>query len=141
MKNLYGILPILLFSPLVLGCGGPIQQNFVVTGTVTYKGEPAKYAILTFIPVSEDPKEFICQTRANEDGQFELHAHQPADRTKPVDYKVTISWKIPANPNDRNDPLYGPEKLPPKFQDPENSGVQCELVAGMTEIDPIDLNP
>ena len=102
------------------GCSGQKKQSFQVEGKVLVKGNPAAYAKLRFVPVSEDPKEFMTGANANAEGEFTVQTTKPSNGSA-VEYYVAISWRIPKNPNSASDPEYGKEQLPARFQDPKGS--------------------
>jgi hypothetical protein len=127
---------------LVPGCANESAKDRLVQvqGKVLVKGKPARYAYVTFVPVDEEKKEkFTARGRANEDGEFLLSTRRIDDGAIAGDYQVAISWRIPANPRDRNT-RYGKELLPKKYQDPALSGVTAEIEPNQEELAAIDLN-
>ena len=143
MRVSFSFLPALALAMLVpVGCSSDSGlTTFPVTGSVSVNGKPAAYAKLTFSPVREDQREMRVYAKADENGEFTLFVSMPEDGENTVEYHVGISWRIPQNPRDRNDPDYGEELLPKKFQDPKQSGLKVEIDPSITELDPFELNP
>ena len=124
------------------GCSSESDTTpFPVTGRVIVNGKPAAYAKLTFRPVRKDQQDLQVFAKADENGEFTLFVTMPEDGEDTVEYHVGISWRIPRNPRDRNDPDYGEELLPKKFQDPKQSGLQVGIDPTVTELDPFELSP
>ena len=119
----------------------PFSVMRSVTGSVVVDGKPAAYAKLTFNPVMEDQQELGIFAKADENGEFTVLVPTPTDGGDAIEYHVGISWRIPRQPHDRNDPGYGKELLPKKFQDPKKSGLKVEIDRDMTELPPFDLKP
>ena len=130
----------------ISGCGGSTRDDFaqLVKGKVLVKGEPASYAKVTLIP-AEDPKSKTeCAFgAADKEGFFALRPHGGKSKTKikAGEYLVAVSWKIPNNPNSSDDPDYGKENLPAKFQDPEQSGLKVKIESATKELQPIEVTP
>ena len=133
------------FSALIIGlvlcagCGPRLVREvdpvcYPVTGKVTFSGKPAHYAIVTFTPVEQDDE------RLDEDGVFQLKTRRRTDGAEPGEYIVTISWRIPQNPGS-DDPEYGKELLPKKYQDVKTSGLKFTVEATENEVPPYELTP
>ncbi len=131
-----------LLLALIAGCSSESGPSaFPVTGSVIVNGKPAAYAKLTFRPAREDQQDLQAYAKADENGEFMLLVPMPEDEEGTIEYEVAISWRIPQNPRDRNDPEYGDELLPTKFQNPRQSGLKVEIDPSVAELDPFELNP
>lgn len=134
-------LALLLALLSTAGCSsesGPTA--FPVTGSVIVNGQPAPYAKLTFHPTREDQQELWVYAKADENGEFSMLFPLAEDGEEAMEYTVAISWRIPENPRDRNDPNYGEELLPKKFQDHKQSGLKIEIDPSVEELEPFELN-
>ncbi len=145
MRDPFRFLLALTLSLLAMSNSGCSSESnatsFPVTGSVIVNGKPAAYARLTFRPASEDLQEPPVLAKADENGEFMMYVPVPEAAEDIVKYEVSISWRIPKSPRDRNDPDYGEELLPKKFQDPRQSGLKIEIDPNVTELAPFELNP
>lgn len=142
MRDLKPVIPSLLAAFLCLlatGCfQSPSQREgiFPVSGSLTVNGEPAEYANVILVPTDPDlPRAYGV---VDSEGEFRLSTKREFDGAKPGEYFVTISWMKPKNPNVR-EPDYGPELLPPNFQDPVKSGLKVVIEPTTGELEPIDV--
>ncbi len=131
----------------VTGCWGEYSSSAVypVQGSVLVKGVPAAYARVTLVPINEDEKEIASAVGvANEQGEFKLWTREGTgkrrDGARAGAYLVSVSWRIPEDPRS-SDTTYSDELLPPRFQDPEQSGLKIEISSRDRELPPIELNP
>ncbi len=145
MRDSFRFLPTVALAVLSLSNAGCSSESdpkaFPVTGSVIVNGKPAAYAKLTFRPAREDQQDLRAFAKADENGAFTMLVPLPEDEEDAVEYHVAISWRIPQNPRDRNDPDYGEELLPRKFQDPRQSGLKVDIDPSVTELAPFELNP
>ena len=132
MMRLTGLVALLL---AVIGCGEPpadlpTAALLPVTGTINVNGKPASGAQVTFHPVDAGatvtPSGIV-----DASGQFQLTTYTAADGAAAGKYQVTISWADVIKGG--SDPEYGREKLPGRFQDPDMSGLVCEVKPDITE--------
>lgn len=113
----------------VAGCGRSADPNrpktVPVTVTVTYNGQPAQGATVTFHPAATQPRGAIATTDAQ--GRAAMWTFDPGDGVIPGPYKVTIS-KISAvsvpKPDQTNMAEYEKalqkmQSQPPKHELPE----------------------
>jgi hypothetical protein len=102
---------------LLAGCGK--SETVPVTGTVTFKGQPAANAEVMF-----NAKQGRLATGVtDESGKFTLSTAKPNDGAMPGEYVVTLAEyyppeKPPAMPRDGG-PL--PSRFPRKYGDPSHS--------------------
>lgn len=128
----------------ILGCGSgaaPQPARYPVTGKVLFKGKPAKYAVVSLIPVESSEGIGPAEGRADIDGNFEVKSYRTFPGAEPGDYLVSVSWQIPGNPLSADDPEYGPELLPKRYQDPATSGLKATVEATENELPTFELNP
>ena len=125
------------------GCGATedeLPQRTVVSGVVTFDGEPVEGATITFRPVEENGQ--TANGRTDEEGQFTMGTFEGTDGVVAGDYTVMIS-KIKSNapvevlPED--DPNYDPDPkpepppeniLPEKYSKAETSGLTVSVSNG-----------
>jgi hypothetical protein len=107
MRNISLLVAIFTAIALIAGCGDGRLRTIVVTGTVTFDGEPLEGASVTFTPQSEGHPAFGI-TNAN--GRYTLQTilGNPDAGTTPGDYEVAIT-KL--------------EVLPPRTEEEEALGL------------------
>jgi hypothetical protein len=103
-----------------------------VKGTLLMDGKPVPQASLIFFPVNDFPKgaaKTLPHARTTDDGTFQVTTYRGNDGAPAAEYRVTVSWKGPAQgvSADKVDEL--PEKLPKIFQNSH----QTKLVAVIKE--------
>jgi hypothetical protein len=130
--------------------GGPpkntegLQNLQPVSGTVSFQGKPTPGAVVLFHPAA-DPDSYKKRIAGivDDEGSFEMSTGVSAGMrpgVEPGQYKVTISWAEPIDPNDRDSDM-GPDLLPVKYKDHKTSGLMVEIEAGSNELDPFELTP
>jgi hypothetical protein len=129
--------------PLVIaGCSDNSQPaRYPVSGKVLFKGKPTPYAIVCLIPADASEDAEPAAGVVEEDGTFKVLSRKHYEGAEPGEYKVTISWQIPRNPKSTEDPNYGPELLPKKYQDIQTSGLTASIGPTDNELPPFELNP
>jgi hypothetical protein len=109
---------------------------FPVQGKVFYKGRPAHKALVWLHPL--DPlaaKGVPPRAVVEEDGSFQVSTYQKNDGAPVGHYRITISWKLVKAADEE-----GPELLPPRYQDPDKSGLpNVEVKDRPTELPPFQL--
>ena len=138
------------------GCGGPEgEPTYPVTGTVTRNGQPLPGAIVSFFPETGTPA--VGETDAS--GKYALTTNTKDDGAVVGKYKVTIQkysqsadyGKVETAPSEVDitaedydeypagyDEMAESQKaaavprnlLPPKYENPETSGLTAEVVEG-----------
>jgi len=96
MRNLSLLVAIFTAVALIAGCGGTGLHTIVVTGTVTFDGEPLEGAAITFTPRGEGHPAFGI-TDANGRYTLQTMLGNPDAGTTPGDYEVAIT-KFEATP-------------------------------------------
>ena len=145
-RSISALTGLVFLAAVISGCGGSVRDDFaqLVKGKVLVKGEPASYAQVNLMP-AEDPKSRTeCAFAvADKEGNFALRPRggKSTTKIKPGEYLVAVSWKIPQKPNSSDDPEYGKENLPAKFQDPEQSGLKIKIETATKELQPIEVTP
>ena len=128
-----------LFAAIAFaGCGeapkdAPQVALHPLTGIVNVNGKPASGAIVS-LHASGKPELRVVTPHgiADEKGKFSLTTYQPEDGAPEGKYQVTVSWADKLTKSS-SDPEYGPEKLPPRYQDPATSGLELEVKPGLSE--------
>ena len=119
---------LLLLAFSIPGCGSGRPKTVVVTGTVTYKGDPVEDASVVFFKDKGAPPA-TGQTDAS--GTFTLTTFEPNDGAVPGDYVVTVA-KVESAPDITDDgrlpppPSDKPSKslIPMKYSEPKSSGLK-----------------
>jgi hypothetical protein len=93
--------PALLLSALLLtGCHGALAQNrtYPVSGTVTFRGEPASCVMLRLVPTAPN-KGVEARAITNQDGSFELrtYSNDDPDGASPGEYQVILEEYDPVS--------------------------------------------
>jgi hypothetical protein len=135
---------IVLFVFLSVGCGDSInQKTYPVTGEVRLDGKPFKGLTVVLRPVDKTnfKRQEIPQGITDENGKFSIHTYTSSDGAPAGDYKVGIALMQPVDEEggdqvkrELNQPL-----LPPKYADPETSGLKVTVDKKATTLPPIEL--
>jgi hypothetical protein len=126
---------IVLFS---IGCGSPPAdapkaELHLYSGIVKVDGKPIKGAQVSLHPVGSSTLGVVTPNGVtDENGLFVLTTYNPADGAPEGKYKATVSWADVINATS-SDPEYGPEKLPARYQDKEQSGLEVEVKGEATD--------
>jgi hypothetical protein len=120
------------------GCGEPPKDVPQValhplTGIINVNGKPAGGAIVS-LHASGMPELGVVTPHGitDENGKFSLTTYQPEDGAPEGKYQVTVSWADLLTKSS-SDAEYGPEKLPPRYQNPAMSGLELEVKPGISE--------
>jgi hypothetical protein len=121
-----GVLLFACFALLLAGCGRPAAPTLCpVAGKVTYQGRPVPTGTIVFTPNSEHGTDGeLARAEIQPDGSYRLKCGEQFG-TAPGTYRVTVIAveEAPAG--------FAPHSLvPPKYRDPELSGLSCEVAAG-----------
>jgi hypothetical protein len=118
--------------PLLVGCGGSgTAPTARVSGVITYNGQPVGDVSVTFTPTDGRPANGI----TNEDGEFTLSTFGNNDGAVPGTHTVTLATgaeeevPMPGTPEAEN---YNPPPppFPPRYMDPQLSGLTAEVKQG-----------
>jgi hypothetical protein len=119
---------LLLGLVVVLGCSGE-EQRIVVTGTVTFDGQPIDNGTVLFIPEGDSGS----QTRPKFGTQIVngKYAFEPNFGPVPGKYKVTITWDKKTGRKISTGDLIDTEEtaqvLPPKYNSEEETVLQVTV--------------
>lgn len=97
LRNLLGGVGPFLALALLAGCGGG-SGLVEVTGTLTHKGVPIKYATVMFSPDGGRPS----QANTDEQGRFKLRYDRERDGVEIGTHTVSIAYN-PQTPKERED--------------------------------------
>lgn len=147
MKMIVGCFAVLCIAA-ISGCGGPADDRpvrNVVSGVVTYQGNPVEDAILVFRPVGSDGQNANGRTDAS--GEFQMGTFEGTDGVVPGEYSVMISkLEVTETPKalPEDDPNYDPNPkveappknlLPEKYSKAETSGLTVSVPEGQDVTD------
>lgn len=116
------------------GCGSKGPTLYPVTGKVLGPdGKPLARASVVFHPVgAADPNAVKPRGTAGEDGTFVLTTTTTGDGAPAGEYRVTVEqWRAGSRPDDPP-----ANRLPPKYANPDQSGLTATVGTGPTELQP-----
>ncbi len=125
MKFQLLILTLLLGFPA--GCGKPPADApsvpiHPVSGIVTLDGKPIEGARLALISLQgQQPGDITPNGISDAEGKFQISTYSVADGAPDGAYAITVSWPEIRNAGS-SEPDYGKERLPKRYQIPEQSG-------------------
>lgn len=113
------------------GCGGGVGPTVEVVGTVTYEGEPAEDAEVTFFPEQGRPARGVTDVS----GKFVLSTFESGDGAVPGKHVITITEyyeEPPPFPGTSEDGAPKPldSRFPEKYGDPETTPLEREVEPG-----------
>ncbi len=127
------VLALLLLTTLI-GCGSS-SNPALVTGKVTYDGQPATNGRVMFVREGQDSEIFI--GLLDQQGQYELKMTEQISGTEPGKYKVAVliddSTQMDENGNSIPDP--GTISIPQKYKNADSSGLTAEITEGKNVVD------
>jgi hypothetical protein len=116
---------------LPAGCGGGAPKLAPVRGQVFYRGQPLAGGTIVFTP---DPERGgsgpLACGEIGGDGRYTLRTAEELGAV-PGWHRVTVA---PLAPAPGAPPVAGPLTLPRKYSDPEQSGQDCEVKAGLANV-------
>ncbi len=151
---MFRILPAVCLCAVLAGCGGgddPFKKarpkTVSSTGTITYNGEPLKFATIVLEPQVEGG--IAAMGRSDGEGHFYVNAFPPDPGAVPGTYRVSVTkTEAPktANPNPADhdapaveEPAEPVSLIPLKFAKTETSELTIEIPAEGSEILTLDL--
>jgi predicted phosphodiesterase len=101
-----------------------------VAGKVFFEGVPVPGAQVTLVPAKAKGKGGPVGV-VGPDGSFRISTYQAYDGAPAGEYRVTVVWRegSPGGP-----PPTGPNRLPPRYADPETSGLTATIGPGGTTL-------
>jgi hypothetical protein len=117
----------------IFGCSeeaGP--ETAETAGVVTFNGTPVEGANVIFLPDQSSGSTIGCQAVTDAEGRFEMRSHLGQGKfksgTQPGKYSVTVNKLDTASVAS----TFSPPKnlLPTKYDNPQTSGLQANVVAG-----------
>jgi hypothetical protein len=116
----------------------PDFQPTPVSGKVLHKGQPLAEATVTFHPMGGLPPSNPLNAITDEDGRFRMTFRQENDGVPPGEYAVTIVLR--ARRQDGDDQVRnGKNLLPPRYADPDTSGLLVTVRPGENNLPPFQL--
>jgi len=135
-------LTILAILPCALtGCGEKAkawERVYPADGIVNFKGKPLAGAVVTLVPLDDEfPSSVRPTATSKDDGTFQLGTHSAADGAPAGDYKALVLHFPVVGKKDS--PSAGPNDLPVKYAKAETTDLKVTIVAGQTNIPPLEL--
>lgn len=136
-----------LFCLAVLGCKKneyPRVDVHPVRGSVQLQGRPVGGARIVLHPLEETGTDLRPRAVTAADGTFAVTTFEEHDGAPVGRYQVTISWRQPTEKEaelKEEDQDQAPERLPVRYQQPRNSGIEIRVQAGANELEPFKLVP
>jgi hypothetical protein len=123
----WGLLLIGMALCLAIGCDGGRPARVVVSGVVTYRGQPVDGASVTFIPTGARP----AAGATDPQGRFTLQTFDPSDGAIVGQHVVCVAKAIP-DPTDQRDSLVRRHisVLPARYASPVSSPLKADVTAG-----------
>jgi hypothetical protein len=136
ITRLMTIVVIALLSVLSSSCSNGRKPVYPVHGQVLFEGQPIPGALVVFHSQGADggttEKSFA---KAGPDGTFTLGTYESADGAPAGNYLVTVELWLSSGTGDE-----GPtSRLPPRYANPNTSGLTATVEAGPTELKPFEL--
>ena len=119
----------LLFLLLVglTGCGNRMRT---VEGQVVFTdGKPLTGGLVIFDPADPGQPAVAARGEIGRDGKFRIGTYAASDGVLEGNYRVTIAPPLPASPND----LGRVKVIPPKYEDPDKSGLTFRVTGNHTD--------
>lgn len=140
-RVLLGLALLLLISVLSSCSKSKQPKTYPVKGSVFINGEPAKGAIVTFVPVNrEQNPDLIAQGVVRDDGSFAMGTPQAGDGVPPGEYQVGIEWRgRPSGKSAATKKSVHVDKLQGRFK-PSASGIRVTIEAKDNQLEPFRLN-
>src|SRR5262249_5481974 len=112
------------------GCRSGTAPLAAVRGKVTYRGEPLRSGTIVFAPdAARGTHGELAQAEIQPDGTFTLMTGDAAGAV-PGWHRVTVCALYPALPTLPGQPPAPPlSLLPPRYREPQLSGLSCEVKA------------
>lgn len=122
----------LVVVALTMGCSDTINQpTYPVQGEVRLDGKPFKGVTVVFRPVDKTnfKRQEIPQGITDENGKYSIHTYSSKDGAPAGDYKVGLAFMQPLDDEggDQVKSEAGQPIFPPKYADPETSGLKATV--------------
>jgi len=148
MLRYVAVFCVVFVSLFVLGCGSKGIKTDVVTGKVTFNGEPIEGVSVRFSPVVSGVGNVASGT-SDKNGFYQLQTllGDPDAGTTPGEYTVSVSkcfsvgtGKFQQNPDGTTYETFDPvEMLPDQYTNPMKSELRFTVVAGQKNVYDIPL--
>ena len=126
----------------VVGCGEQANRVAVhpVQGRVLLDGQPVGGALVVLHPLEAAAnKDVRPLAYTKDDGSFLLATFDANDGAPAGPYVATVEWRVrPKGAEDEQ--IVVPNKLPPRYGNPQSSKLAVEVVAGANELQPFQLS-
>ena len=122
------------------GCGRPSDHLAVhpVVGKVLFDGHPVGGAMVVLHPQDGAGQAVRPLGYTKDDGSFKIATYDAGDGAPAGKYVATVEWLVrPKGKED--DPIVVPNKLPPRYGNPQSSRLAVEVVAGTNDLPPFQL--
>jgi len=116
----------LLFVALLAGCGKGKPETTPVTGEVVYQGAPVEGAEVAFAPDGGA----LARGRTDASGKFTLRTFADGDGALPGNHRVTVVKNVGSPATVENPYPMTKNALPPRYAQPDQSGLTFEVTSG-----------
>ena len=123
----FQVLIVVFLLGYIAGCGKPPADApsvpiHPVSGIVTLDSKPIEGARLVLISLQgQQPGDITPNGISDAEGKFQISTYSVADGAPDGAYAITVSWPETRNAGS-SEPEYGKERLPKRYQIPEQSG-------------------
>lgn len=126
---------------ILSGCGPDGPELAPIHGSITQAGGPIAEARIVLHPLSAVP-ESLPQPQATTDanGQFDVTTLEQGDGALPGKYAVTVQLRAPRRHGEETI-RDGKNLLPPRYANPQTSGIVREVHPGENNWAAIELDP
>jgi hypothetical protein len=130
---------VLVAASLALACSSCGNGLYPVSGTVLYKGQPAKGATVFFVRQGGDPSnEPMLMGLVQDDGSFSLVYGSLGQGAPPGEYDVLIEWKQRAR-RSRGLAQHAPDRLKGRYADSKRPRLHATVKAEKNGLPPFEL--
>lgn len=142
MSRLTFLLPLCLLMPTCAGPAAPVPLQ-PVTGTVTYKGQPARGLIVQFCPTDPELARKLggpSNAVVDEDGVFAAGTFASGDGLHAGTYRLVFYWGLRAEEEMRARGKQELEQFERRYGTWEAAGQTVEVREGSNTVPPIHLD-
>jgi hypothetical protein len=139
LNQLWRLVACAVMGVTVCGCSGGKQPKVVpVAGKVLFEGRPLPRAQVVFIPLGDPAPAAVRPVGTTDDeGRFTLSTFTQKDGAPEGRYAVLVTLFPLVGRKD--DLQLGPNVLPPRYADPQQSPLKAQVTKVQSELEPFQL--